>query len=98
MPRSHRDLLKRQIARAHYGITRSMGHLASVEAEYHDVHPEDAEALQVAIVGCGEINNLIERFAEEQWGKDIINWAAWIDDPDPRPVDPDLEPYDLRDD
>ena len=77
MPKSKRDLLKRQIAHAHNNITLAIEHLAAVEAPFHDVHPELAEAMQVSIVGLTEVKRVIEQFIVAAWGHMPDDWETW---------------------
>ena len=67
MPKTKRDLLKRQIAHAHNNVCLAIEHLSFVEERFHDVHPELAEALQVSCVGLNEIKKVIEQFIVETY-------------------------------
>ncbi len=81
MPRTHRDLIKRQMGHAYRNITTAMGHLANVEAEFTPQHPEFGEALQVAIVALDSVRTLLNNFAKEAWGREDMNWEAYSDLP-----------------
>lgn len=82
MPKSKRDLLKRQMAYAHRNIENAMGHLSNVEEPFNEQHPELAEALQVAIVALSDINGLLDNFAKEVWGRDAVNWDSYANLPE----------------
>jgi len=76
MPKTKRDSLKRQIAHAHLNVKLAMQHLANVEAQFHDVHPEMATAMQVCVVGLNEVQNVIEKFWSTSWGPLPTNWDS----------------------
>lgn len=100
MPKTKRDLIKRQMGHSYNNIKRAMGHLANVEVEFHDVHPELAEPLQVLIVALGDMLGLIDHFASQAWGRDSIDWEAYANVPErtkeisEKQLDPDYDPYD----
>jgi hypothetical protein len=77
MPKTKRDLLKRQIAHAYNNITLAVEHLAMVEAPFHDVHPELAEAIQVSIVGLTEVKHVLEQFIKAAWGSLPADFETW---------------------
>ena len=99
MAKTKRDLLKRQMAHAYNNIKRAIGHLANVETEFHDVHPELAEGLQVAMVALNDFLSLIDHFAAEAWGRDSINWDSYANVPErtkeisQKQLDPGYDPY-----
>ena len=76
MPKSRRDLLKRQMAHAYRNIGYAMGHLANVQQPFAEQHPHLAEALEVCIVALHDLQGLLDHFASEAWGRDSINWDA----------------------
>ena len=99
MPKTKRDLLKRQMAHAYNNIKRAIGHLSNVETEFHNVHPELAEGLQVAMVALNDFLSLLDHFAAEAWGRDSINWEAHANVPErtkeisQKQLDPEYDPY-----
>ena len=67
MPKTKRDLLKRQIAHAYANCFRCVDHLNLVYEAFKDVHPEMGEALEAAILSVVLASDIIEKFASEAW-------------------------------
>ena len=91
MPKTKRDLLKRQTAYAHSAIERATIHLNEVAAPFQDQHPELAEPLYMLIVMLQDGNKLLENWVEQVWGRDNVDWEAWANTPDPLVPKPNTE-------
>jgi len=77
MPKSKRDMLKRQLAHAHNNVVNAQIHLLLVGEQFAEAHPELSEALGVAIIGLQEVRKIIEHFAVISWGKVPEDWSTW---------------------
>lgn len=78
MPHAKRDSQKRDLAQAIAALQKGAGHLSDMYSLYKPVHPELAEALGVAVVGTGEIVELLLRFWEKAWGKRPTDLDSWL--------------------
>ena len=77
MPKTHRDLLKRQVAHAHNNLQLGINHISIVGVQFDGVHPELAEGLKIAIELITQADELLKVFVQAAWGKDEINWDSW---------------------
>jgi hypothetical protein len=81
MPKTHRLLLKRQLAHSYTAIENSIGHIARVGLEFDAVHPELAEYLKYATEGLMGVQAILNEFAAKAWGNDDPDWVSWSNKP-----------------
>lgn len=77
MPKTHRDLLKRQIAHAHNNIEMAAQHIVPVADAFQEAHPELYAALFAAVQSLSLANEIIEKFCGIAWGNENPDWEAW---------------------
>jgi hypothetical protein len=77
MPKTKRDMLKRQVAHAYSNCFRAQIHIASVWQQFKDVHPEDAEALNVMLQTLELTIDMLEKFANKAWLLDASEIEEW---------------------
>jgi len=77
MPKSKRDLLKRQIAHAYRNVSTAMDHIAQVEEPFAEQHEDFAKYLQVMIVTLDAVRNGLKDFCVKAWGSFPDNWETW---------------------
>ncbi len=68
MPKTKRDLLKRQLAHAHNNLEIAAKHVIVVHEQFAGVHDDYAMMLSEMINGCMMINYCIDRFFADAWG------------------------------
>ncbi len=86
MPKTKRDLLKRQVAHAWLDLDKAGGHLAQVIAAFIDVHPELAAPLVAVEEGILIQQDVLKAFVKEAWGMENPDWLAWQNEPERRTV------------
>lgn len=82
MPKTHRDLLKRQIAHAHNNIELAGQHIVPVAEAFQEAHPELFAALFAVVQMLTLANETIEKFVSVAWGNDAPDWEAWRNVPE----------------
>jgi hypothetical protein len=78
MPKSNRDFMKRDIARAYYNIQLSIDRLVPMYNLFNPVHPELGEMLQSLIDGLFMCQEVIKAFIKQAWGIEEPNILGWI--------------------
>lgn len=91
MPKSKRDLLRRQVAHAHNNVELSAVHLIQVHDAFKEVHPDLAAPLAMLINNQIEVKSAIERWASDVWGRESIDWDSWRNVPEPNREDNAVE-------
>lgn len=76
MPKTKRDLIKRQMAHAHNNLDTAAKHLIMVHTDFEEVHPDYAMMLSEMINGCLMINQCIDKFFADAWGDDDPNYES----------------------
>jgi hypothetical protein len=77
MPKTKRDLLKRQLAHAYANCHRAVNHLSLLHDAFKDVHPELGDSLETAIMSIVLGADIIEKFANEAWAiepEELVQW------------------------
>jgi hypothetical protein len=87
MPKTKRDLLKRQVAMGYLNLAKAGNHIMQVEETFQDAHPELAASLLTACEGILMVQNILEKFVKDAWGMENTIWTAWENEPDKRKVD-----------
>lgn len=82
MPKSHRDLLKRQLAHCYNNLMLAGGHLQQVIDEFKPVHPELSAPLEAIQDGIILQINLLHHFVFDVWGVMDPAWDSWRNVPD----------------
>jgi len=77
MPKTHRDLLKRQVAHAHNNLVLAIDHIAQVGIEFEGVHPELEEGLVIATSLINQADEVMKAFVMAAWGKEDVAWDSW---------------------
>ena len=77
MPKTKRDLIRRQVAHAVENIQLAMNHLGQVEEPFRDPHPELAEPLQMVIGSLDLCLDVIKSFCLSAWGRIPEDWETW---------------------
>ena len=78
MPKTHRDVLKREAAQIYLGLDRVMQTTIGLKAIFDPVHPELSVALDAVLEGCLMSQELVKKFWREAWGQETIRWESWI--------------------
>lgn len=81
MPKSHRDLLKRQLAHAYYDLDLAGEHITNVVEEFAPVHPELIEPLTAILAGILIQQDVLKTFVRDVWGIDNPDWHSWQNTP-----------------
>ena len=77
MPKTHRDLLKRQIAHAHNNLDLAIDHIAQVAIQFESVHPELEEGLVIASSLINQADEVLKAFVMAAWGREDVEWETW---------------------
>lgn len=77
MPKTKRDLLKRQLAHAHNNCTLAMQHTLTVKTAFDGQHPELGAVLDAALESIDLAQGLLERFIVAAWGHLPDGWEKW---------------------
>lgn len=77
MPKTKRDLLKRQLAHAYNNCDLAGAHLQQIIVAFEPVHPELAEPLVVAQQTLLAIMEVMRKFADVSWGIIDPPWDSW---------------------
>jgi hypothetical protein len=77
MPKSKRDLLRRQVAHAHNNLMLACEHIAAVGVEFEGVHPELEQGLIIAADLSNQADLVLKAFVMAAWGKDDPSWDSW---------------------
>ena len=91
MPKTKRDLLKRQIAHAHNNLMLAIDHIAAVGVEFQGVHQELEQGLIIASDLANQADQVLKAFVSAAWGKDDPSWDSWRNVPDKTPAAEDEE-------
>ncbi len=86
MPKSHRDLLKRQLAHAYHNLDLAGYHLGEVIKAFEPIHPELKPILEAVQSGLLIQMEALTKFAFTAWGNPSPDWDAWRNEPDPKHV------------
>lgn len=81
MPKTKRDLMKRQLAHAYNNFNLAGGHLQVVIDEFKPVHPELAEGLELCQALILQAMNLLVAFATIAWNNPSPDWDSWRNEP-----------------
>lgn len=81
MPKSHKDLLKRQLAHASYNLDQAGEHITNVVLEFAPVHPELTEPLLAILEGIKVQQDVLITFARDVWGVSDPDWHTWRNEP-----------------
>lgn len=76
MPKTKRDLLKRQIAHALNNINLAGGHVSQVHDAFKSDHPDLAEGLHIVLVTLANSETVLRAFIKAAWGIDDFNIDA----------------------
>jgi hypothetical protein len=77
VPKTKRDLLKRQAAHAYHNCNLASEHLYNLILAFEGVHNDKADALKVAVVGIATVKDVIRAFWGTCWGPmpdDVEKW------------------------
>jgi len=77
MPKSKRDLLKRQVGHSYRNVSLAINHLAKVEHSFAVHHEDFAQYLQVMIVTLDAVRDGIRDFSLKAWGKFPDDPESW---------------------
>ncbi len=88
MPKSHRDLLKRQLAHAYHNLDLAGYHISEVTKAFEPVHPEMSALLDQVKAGLLIQLEVLAHFALIAWGNPSPDWDAWRNTPDPKHYTP----------
>lgn len=77
MPKTKRDLLKRQMAHAHNNCTLALQHILVVKTAFDGQHPELAKVLETAMESIDLAQGLLDRFIVASWGHLPDDWEKW---------------------
>ena len=83
MPKSQRDLLKRQLAHAYHNLDLAGYHITEVTKAFEPVHPEMVPMLDQVKAGLLIQMQVLSAFALQAWGNPSPDWEAWRNAPDP---------------
>jgi len=83
MPKTKKDLIKRQFAYAMRNLMLAMNHLANLEALFETQHEDLSDILKVSIVGINEVKVLLDHFAYKVWGWENKDYFATANLPKP---------------
>jgi len=78
MPKTNRDVLKREVAQAYFHYERAMEVLVALKAIFEPVHPDLSAALDVVLQASLASQALLTAFWTEAWGQETIRWESWI--------------------
>ena len=82
MPKTKRQILRRNLAYAHFSIERAIEHISAVEPPFREYYPNLADALAVTVVGLTEANGLLDKFVMAAWGREWLDWDSFANLPD----------------
>ena len=82
MPKSHKDLLKQQMAHAYYNVDQAAEHVTNVIEEFAPVHPELTEPLLAFLQGIVVLEDVIKVFVRDVWGIENPDWHSWRNAPE----------------
>jgi hypothetical protein len=77
MPKSKRDLMKRQVAHAHNNLVLAQDHIAVVGVQFQGVHPELEAGLLIAVDLIKQADTVLELFVAGAWGREDPAWDSW---------------------
>lgn len=77
MPKTHHDLMKRQLAQAYYHLNLSGTFISRVEDQFRPDHPELADGLIAALGLITAVQQIMDTFVGAAWGNDEVNWESW---------------------
>lgn len=77
MPKTHRDLYRRNLAQSYINIDYAGAYLFELYKLFNPVHPELGALLQGAMEGLTVTQEILTEFAFRSWGKDTPDWQAW---------------------
>lgn len=81
MPKSHKDLLKRQLAHASYDLDQAGEHITNVVLEFAPVHPELLDPLLAVLEGIKVQQDVLKTFTQSAWGVSEPDWQSWRNEP-----------------
>jgi hypothetical protein len=77
MPKTTRDVLKRQVGHSYANLERAAEHLVLTRQSFETQHPELTEYLDVIITGTLTVQGLVKDFWVRCWGpfpEDVEKW------------------------
>ena len=77
MPKTKRDLLRRQIAHAYKNVELALGHIANVWEQFDAADKDEVMYLDTIVYDLEIVTKLIKEFAVVCWGywpEDIETW------------------------
>lgn len=96
MPKSKRDLLKRQIAHAYMAMDRAIIHLDTVAKPFEEQHPELTEPLIALILMLDEGKKVIDAWVAKVWQREGMDYEDWANEQQSQPKNP-LKPLNTKD-
>jgi hypothetical protein len=82
MPKSHKDLLKQQIAHSYYNIDQAAEHITNVLLAFAPVHPELTKPLLACLQGIVTLEEVLKVFVRDTWGITDPDWHSWRNFPE----------------
>ena len=84
MPKSTKDVLKRQLGQAGVNLNYSGSYISGLADTFRPVHPELAEILDIAMEGLVNVENLLKVFSDQAWGNPDPEWTIYAGTNRPR--------------
>jgi len=91
MPKTRKDLLKRQIAHSYRNLSMALDHLSIVAFQTEEVHPELSDGLITVMIGIKTMQDVLASWVKTVWGTDTPNWESWSNLPVKRPEEHENE-------
>lgn len=82
MPKTKRDLMKRQVGHVYNNLNLAGGHLQQLIDEFQPVHPELAEVLEAMQGGILVQLEMLNKFVFACWGVIDPPWDSWRNVPE----------------
>lgn len=96
MPKTKRDLHKRQLGQAGVNLNYSGAYISGLADIFREQHPELALILDLAMEGLVNVENLLKAFSGKAWGNYDPTWTTYAGSNRPRHdqelADPDQDP------
>jgi hypothetical protein len=77
MPKTVRNLIKRDMAEAIFEMQMAIDNIANVGIAFGDSHPSMVDGLNVSIATLDAVQKVLFRIAEEAWGYDPEHLMVW---------------------
>jgi len=77
MPKTKRDMLRRQAAHAYNNLMLAMQHLGNIHDAFEPVHPEMAQHLLTTILTINVALDCVKAFVRAAWCKEEPDWDSW---------------------